>query len=469
MTDPPLFLSRRHEGRVLATLEVRSFDFWAMGVTEVVHAVAPCTHLQGKQSPHLGHAMRDVNREFGISNEEQGGFEAYVIPYSSHFDWSKLGADTTRYKQKGLCKVAVYSRELATERVSVRREANGKGRWVHWRALTPFVPASIPRPEARREVNIQIRAVCTFHRHASWHSLPPALARLRPPIPQRSNPPVPSRHLPILAPLRCPITQGKQTPFIGVSDRHEEGELQDDGREHPCPPRVRHKPAGTHVKVGTLHFLEADPMPYRVERVDFEEADGPRSGAKHVWLAPVLPAQADAKRHVPASSLLPMNAAQFAPRWREHGHAVHSVAAEALLCGVQRYAERAPARGVVPTFLKLTGDEQGTVPEELTKYDAGQGLDQPDEVQGKRKAASQASGSSCKKTKESYDVRVGPDGRPTAALFEQDGVFFEHDPRKEANQQAAKATQDTFNTAMRGASKSAGSSTELRGHGAVHT
>lgn len=355
VTDPPLFLSRRHEGRVLATLEVRSFDFWAMGVTEVVHAVAPCTHLQAKQSPHLGHAMRDVNRVFGISNEEQGGFEAYVIPYSSHFDWSKLGADTTRYKQKGLCKVAVYSRELATERVSVRREANGKGRWVHWRALTPFVPASIPRPEARREVNIQIRA-------------------------------------------------GKQTPFIGVSDRHEEGELQDDGREHPCPPRVRHKPAGTHVKVGTLHFLEADPMPYRVERVDFEEADGPRSGAKHVWLAPVLPAQADAKRHVPASSLLPMNAAQFAPRWREHGHAVHSVAAEALLCGVQRYAERAPARGVVPTFLKLTGDEQGTVPEELTKYDAGQGLDQPDEVQGKRKAASQASGSSCKKTKESYDV-----------------------------------------------------------------
>jgi len=33
-------------------------------------------------------------------------------------------------------------------------------------------------------------------------------------------------------------------------------------------------------------------------------------------------------------------------------------------------------------------------------------------------------------------------------LFEQDGILFEHDPREEANKDAAQKQQTTFNAAM---------------------
>ena len=79
---------------------------------------------------------------------------------------------------------------------------------------------------------------------------------------------------------------------------------------------------------------------------------------------------------------------------------------------------------------------------------------------GKRKAASQvaglpsAGGSSTPNKdggKQPYDSRVGPDGRPLEMLYEQDGILFEHDPREEANKEAAEEKQAAFNAAMEGA------------------
>eukprot|EP00966_Prymnesium_polylepis_P023785 548020-Prymnesium_polylepis.1 len=74
-----------------------------------------------------------------------------------------------------------------------------------------------------------------------------------------------------------------------------------------------------------------------------------------------------------------MNTKEFAARWQQHGHEAGSTAAEALLSGVVRYAERVKnGRPAVPVFRKLTGDEQGEAPARLIQHDRERSLERAD-------------------------------------------------------------------------------------------
>eukprot|EP00966_Prymnesium_polylepis_P222778 5153591-Prymnesium_polylepis.1 len=85
-----------------------------MGVTEVVYAEPPHSHLQGRQFNSLFHAVRDVNLAFGLSPEHQGGFEAYVVAGDARFDWSLVGTGVGYQLVKGVRTPVRFSPLLAT-------------------------------------------------------------------------------------------------------------------------------------------------------------------------------------------------------------------------------------------------------------------------------------------------------------------------------------------------------------------
>ena len=160
-----LHLSRRLDGRVLATVAVRSHEYWTMGITEIVHVLPPHSHLLGKQFPSLCYASREINTAFGIGTGAQGGFEAYTVPADVGFDWSLLGSDAGFHVVNGIRTAARFSLQLATARVNVICEEDGSGRWVHWRELTPLVPQGLSPAEAEGEIAQRIQRVRTLSPH----------------------------------------------------------------------------------------------------------------------------------------------------------------------------------------------------------------------------------------------------------------------------------------------------------------
>jgi hypothetical protein len=153
VVDGPLLLSHRSpvDGRPLATVCVRSFNYFHVGSTEIISAPNTHKHLEGRFYQTLGDAKYVLRQALNIS---EVSFCAYVI---GEFDRSLLGTDTGQALLD--CTPAPYSPQLAMAHVETRRVEDGQGCWVPWRHLTPFVPDGTPAHEAQREMQRRVNQV----------------------------------------------------------------------------------------------------------------------------------------------------------------------------------------------------------------------------------------------------------------------------------------------------------------------
>ena len=150
-----VYLHLRQHGRTLLVLQVHSFDFFRLGLTEV-HATAPIlAHLKGRQFGSLGHAAQEIHVEVfgrgaGYSNYMRE-YEAYCVPIGRCDEhWvSHLGKGTRVVVSHGEKFESSYSPDLLNQYVELAPDSLApSGRWITCGDLLPLVPLSVPDTEA---------------------------------------------------------------------------------------------------------------------------------------------------------------------------------------------------------------------------------------------------------------------------------------------------------------------------------
>ena len=148
-----VFLHLRHQGRPLIVLQVRSFDFFRLGLTEVFSTGPILAHLKGRQFQSLGQAAQEIHaklfgRDAGYS-QFMSEYEAYCI---GHFDevWDAcLGKAQRKIVTHGQEFEQPFSPDLLNKYVELAPDSLAPGgRWVACCTLLPLVPLGVPDSDA---------------------------------------------------------------------------------------------------------------------------------------------------------------------------------------------------------------------------------------------------------------------------------------------------------------------------------
>ena len=189
MKTRQLFLHLRQHGRTLVVLQVHSFDFFRLGLTEV-HATAPMlAHLKGRQFGSLGNAAQEIHVEVfgrgsGYSNYMRE-YEAYCVPIGRCGEnWvSRLGKGTRVVMSHAEKFEGSFSPDLLNTYVELAPDSLAPGgRWVACGDLLPLVPLSVPDSEATArlvrelEQNRQNPTVGSRHRKPGSNNMPAAVS-----------------------------------------------------------------------------------------------------------------------------------------------------------------------------------------------------------------------------------------------------------------------------------------------------
>ena len=152
-----VFLTLRQHGRPLVVLQVRSFDFFRLGLTEVYSTGPILAHLKGRQFQSLGQAAQEIHIELfgrgsGYSNYTRE-YEAYCIGRFDEIWDARLGKATRKIVSHGEEFEQSFSPDLLNTYVELAPDSLAPGgRWVACCDLLPLVPLSVPDSEAARRL-----------------------------------------------------------------------------------------------------------------------------------------------------------------------------------------------------------------------------------------------------------------------------------------------------------------------------
>ena len=152
-----VFLTLRQHGRPLVVLQVRSFDFFRLGLTEVYSTGPILAHFKGRQFQSLGQAAQEIHVELfgrgsGYSNYTRE-YEAYCIGRFDEIWDARLGNATRKIVSHGEEFEQSFSPDLLNTYVELAPDSLAPGgRWVACCDLLPLVPLSVPDSEAARRL-----------------------------------------------------------------------------------------------------------------------------------------------------------------------------------------------------------------------------------------------------------------------------------------------------------------------------
>jgi len=145
----------------LLVLEVRSFDFFRLGLTEV-HSTAPgIAHLKGRQYQSLGQAAQELQAElFGRDSGYCDYMREYVAYCISSFSgaWdAHLGKGTRNVVLRGERFESSFSPGLLNTYVELAPDSLVPGgRWVAAGDLLPLVQVSVPDASATARLDAEL-------------------------------------------------------------------------------------------------------------------------------------------------------------------------------------------------------------------------------------------------------------------------------------------------------------------------
>ena len=144
-----VFLHLREHGRSLIVLQVHSFDFFRLGLTEVYSTAPILAQFKGRQFQSLGQAAQEIHvslygRDQGYINYTRE-YEAYCfLELSEEACATQLGTATRRVVSHGEEFEVPFSPELLTKFCVLEPDSLARGgRWVTCCHLLPLVPLGV--------------------------------------------------------------------------------------------------------------------------------------------------------------------------------------------------------------------------------------------------------------------------------------------------------------------------------------